>query len=435
MKEIAQFEPLLLDRNLNDFLEIMENSDRHIFITGKAGTGKSTLLTLFKETTKKNVVALAPTGIAALHIGGQTIHSFFGFPGRMVSDKDIRKLPISGLLKKMDVLIIDEISMVRADLIDAIDKTLRVNRGNDAAFGGVQLILFGDLFQLPPVVSSEEEKWFFRTHYQSPYFFHAKVLEFGLPIDHYELTQVYRQEEKRFIHLLDQIRKAQADWDEMEEINERVVPVIEEEDMIILAGRNATVDNINRESLQKLPGKLHKYIGSFKGNFDIKRCPAEITLELKPGAKVMFIKNDPQKKYVNGTLGIVTELNDDLIKVKILDHNYEESIVEVSIETWEMHKYKISKENPKKLDVETIGSYSQYPIRLAWALTIHKCQGKTFNHVLLDNEGGMFAHGQLYVALSRCRKLDGLFLKKNVSHRDIMVDPAISEYYSTHFGN
>lgn len=433
MKEELRFEPLLLDNNMNDFLEIMEHSDQHLFITGKAGTGKSTLLQLFKDTTSKNVVALAPTGIAALHIGGQTIHSFFGFPGRMITEKDIRKLPNSALLKKIDSIIIDEISMVRCDIIDAIDKTLRVNRGNDAAFGGVQLILFGDLFQLPPVVSSEEEKWFFSTHYSGAYFFNAKVFQAGLLIKHFEMNVVYRQEEKAFIRLLDSIRKAQIDWDELEEINERVTEVEEFDDLIVLAGRNTTVETINKESLEKLPGKIERYTGNFTGNFDIKRCPADVTLELKVGAKVMFIKNDPLKKYVNGTLGLITDLQHDKVKVKILDHNQTESEIEVPWETWEMHKYKINKENPKKLEVETIGSFSQYPLRLAWALTIHKSQGKTFDHVLIDNTLGMFAHGQLYVALSRCRTLKGIYLKKPVQLRDIMVDPTIIDYYTNHF--
>ncbi|HMG13895.1 MAG TPA: DEAD/DEAH box helicase [Saprospiraceae bacterium] len=433
MKEDPSFEPLVLDNNMNDFLEIMENSDQHLFITGKAGTGKSTLLQLFTDTTKKNVVALAPTGIAALHIGGQTIHSFFGFPGRMVTDKDIRKTGNSGLLKKIDSLIIDEISMVRCDVLDAIDKTLRVNRGSDAAFGGVQLILFGDLFQLPPVVSSDEEKWYFTTHYQGPYFFNAKVFQSGIIINHYELKIVYRQEERGFIRLLDSIRKAQVDWDDLEEINERVAVHEEHEDLIILAGRNASVDTINKESLEKLSGKTERYSGSFTGNFDVKRCPAEVQLELKTGAKVMFIKNDPLKKYVNGTLGLITSLEKDKVKVKILDHNHNETEIEVSQVTWEMHKYKINKDNPKKVEVETIGTFSQYPLRLAWALTIHKSQGKTFDHVMIDNAMGMFAYGQLYVALSRCRTLGGIYLKKSVQQRDIMVDPAVIEYYTTHF--
>ncbi len=427
------YKPLILDKHLNDFLEIMEHSNESMFITGKAGTGKSTLLQLFKDTTRKNVVALAPTGIAALNIQGQTIHSFFGFPARLMTDKEIRRVSNFNLLKKLDTLIIDEISMVRADLMDAIDKTLRLNRGSDAAFGGVQLILFGDLFQLPPVIATPEEKQYFRSYYESPYFFDAKIFHHGVNLRHYELNKVYRQDERHFIKLLDNIRTGTFDWDDIEEINSRVEPDVSRDDMIVLAGRNATVDQINKTSLESIHDDAYTFHASVTGNFDLRRCPAEISLELKVGARVMFIKNDPLRKYVNGTLGIVVSMTFNEIKVKTLDYKGDETIVTVEKETWEMHKYKLSEENNSKVDVEIIGTFCQFPVRLAWALTIHKSQGKTFDKLFLDNERGMFEHGQLYVALSRCRTMGGLFLNKPITPRDVMIDPTILSYYVSNF--
>jgi ATP-dependent DNA helicase PIF1 len=429
----VSYKPLILDKHLNDFLELMEYSDESMFITGKAGTGKSTLLQLFKDTTRKNVVALAPTGIAALNIQGQTIHSFFGFPARLMTEKDIRRVANFNLIKKIDTLIIDEISMVRADLMDAIDKTLRLNRASNAAFGGVQLILFGDLFQLPPVIATPEEKQYFRSFYESPYFFDAKIFKHGFELKHYELSKVYRQDERHFIRLLDNIRTGTFDWDDIEEINYRVDPDISKENMIVLAGRNATVEQINKNSLENIHKDSYTFHASVTGNFDLRRCPADISLELKEGARVMFIKNDPLRKYVNGTLGIIESMTFNEIKVKTLDDNHNETIVTVEKETWEMHRYKLSEENNSKVDVEIIGTFSQFPVRLAWALTIHKSQGKTFDQLFLDNERGMFEHGQLYVALSRCRTMNGLHLHKPITPRDVMIDPTVMSYYVSNF--
>lgn len=427
------YKPLILDKHLNDFLEIMEYSDESMFITGKAGTGKSTLLQLFKDTTRKNVVALAPTGIAALNIQGQTIHSFFGFPARLMTDKEIRRVANFNLIKKLDTLIIDEISMVRADLMDAIDKTLRLNRGSHAAFGGVQVILFGDLFQLPPVIASPEEKEYFRTWYESPYFYDAKIFHHGFSLRHYELNKVYRQDERQFIKLLDHIRTGTFDWDDIDEINSRVDPDVSKDEMIVLAGRNATVEQINKTSLAGIHAESYTFHANVTGNFDLRRCPADISLELKVGARVMFIKNDPLRKYVNGTLGVVEEITFNTLKIKTLDYDGDETIVTVEKETWEMHRYKLSEENNSKVDVEIVGTFSQFPVRLAWALTIHKSQGKTFDKLFLDNERGMFEHGQLYVALSRCKTINGLYLRKPITPRDIMIDPTVMSYYVSNF--
>ncbi|HMV23949.1 MAG TPA: AAA family ATPase [Saprospiraceae bacterium] len=431
--DTVSYQPLILDQHMNDFLELMEYSGQSMFITGKAGTGKSTLLQLFKNTTKKNVVALAPTGIAALNIQGQTIHSFFGFPARLITNKDIRRVSNYGLIRKIDVLIIDEISMVRADLMDGIDQMLRINRGTEAPFGGVQLMLFGDLFQLPPVLATTEEKEYFRTYYNSPYFFDAKIFKHGYELKNYELQKVYRQDERHFIRLLDNIRTGTFDWDDLEEINQRVEPDANKDEMIVLAGRNATVDRINKDSLSKIKEETYTFHANVTGNFDLRRCPADISLDLKKGARVMFIKNDPLRKYVNGTLGIIDSMTFNEIKVRILDNNLNETIVTVEKETWEMHRYKLNQENQSKIDIEVIGTFSQFPVRLAWALTIHKSQGKTFDRLFLDNEQRMFEHGQLYVALSRCRTMDGLHLHKPVTPRDIMIDPTVMSYYVSNF--
>ncbi len=427
------FEPLVLDPEYNENLSWLENSDKSIFITGKAGTGKSTFLQLFRQTSKKNIAVLAPTGIAALNVQGQTIHSFFGFPGRLITPAEIRKSNRSALFKKLDTLIIDEISMVRADMLDGIDKSLRIHRGNDLAFGGVQVLFFGDLFQLPPVVATEEERWYFKNHYPSPFFFDSNVMKYHPGFEYKELTKVYRQEERNFISILDNIRTNSYDWDDLEQLNERVKMPEDKSQIIVLAGRNQAVEKINNIEMERLVGEERSYTGTISGNFDEKRLPTDFQLKLKIGAKVMFVKNDPNKFYVNGTLGIITALNKDNIKVKILDNQSNEAEVEVTPITWEMYKYKINTDDSNKVGHEITGSFTQYPLRLAWALTIHKSQGKTFDMVGIDNRQNMFEHGQLYVALSRCRTLGGIYLKAPIQPRDIIVNPSVIEFHNTHF--
>jgi len=281
-------------------LHEMERTQNCLFITGKAGTGKSTLLRYWRKHTRKKAVVLAPTGIAALNIGGQTIHSFFGFPPRPLKKEEIKVRRNRKMFQALDAIIIDEISMVRADMLEQIDYFLRVNTNIRKPFGGIQMIFFGDLFQLPPVVASREEKMLFHQHYDSPYFFSAAVFKKELEINMIELRQVYRQDNRRFIRLLDSIRLRRIDEEEFEELNERYIEDFEDDDFyVILSARNASVDQINKEKLAELEGETYSYVAQITGSVSV--LPADTPLDLKVGAQVMFLKNDPKRRYVNGT--------------------------------------------------------------------------------------------------------------------------------------
>lgn len=423
--------PLVLSNSFQRMLQIMNASEEAMFITGSAGTGKSTLLRLFRQTTKHRTVVLAPTGIAALHVQGQTIHSFFGFPPRLLHPKDIFKRRNASVYKKIDLLIIDEISMVRADMIDSIDLFLRINRSNPhEPFGGVRLIFFGDLFQLPPVVASQEEKEFIRTHYETPYFFSAKVFDEHYPLAIHELHEVFRQTDRSFIRLLDNVRTQSIDYDDVEALNERYVGEDYDGDWYItLCARNAQVNQMNKEHLQRLEGEQFSYLAQVSGNFSDRSFPTDLSLNLKVGSQVMFVKNNPAQHYVNGTIGKVKTLDMNSIVVTILKPNGQLQDIEVEKFTWEILKYKPDPENPKLLKTETVGSFTQYPLKLAWAITIHKSQGKTFDRAIIDLGKGAFASGQAYVALSRCRTLEGIILKQKLGPRDVFVDPRISEFF------
>lgn len=427
--------PLELNADFKYALDILEKTNKSLFITGRAGTGKSTLLRLFRNTTRKKVVVLAPTGIAALNVGGQTIHSFCAFPPRFLTRKDIKKRSrFSKLYKAMQVCIIDEISMVRADLLDAIDKFLQINRGNLAPFGGVQMIFIGDLFQLPPVIASDLVERYLEFSYETPFFFSAKVLEMNFELEMIELRKVYRQEQRLFLRLLEAVRLNRADWEDLEDLNERYVPNFESEEFYItLSPRNYKVDQINLREISNLEGGKETYFAKIKGEFDPRQYPTKAELGLKVGAQVMFIRNDYEDhKYVNGTIGKVIEMFADKIKVMIDDHGKKEEI-EVVPSEWEILKYKPSKENPEDIESEVVGTFEQYPLKLAWAVTIHKSQGKTFEKVIIDMGKGAFEHGQTYVALSRCRSLEGIVLKQKLKLSDIMVDERIVEFYEQHF--
>ncbi len=426
--------PLELNKDFNYALDVLEKTDRSLFITGRAGTGKSTLLQLFRNTTKKKTVVLAPTGVAALNVKGQTIHSFFGFPAKPLNKKDIRKRKNRKLYKNIEVLIIDEISMVRADLLDNIDYFLRVNRENMLApFGGVQMVFFGDLFQLPPIVSSEAEQLLFQTMYDSPYFFSAKVYETGFVMEMLELRKTYRQESRHFIRLLDAVRLNQIDHDDLEELNERHDPLFQPEEFYItLSPRNNVVDQINQRELKRLNTPEFTFLASVTGDFNPKLYPAEAALKLKKGAQVMFVKNDPRRRFVNGTIGRIIQINPDNIVVEIADKQGKQS-VEVEKLEWEIQRYYLNQEDQTKIETEVVGTFTQYPLRLAWAITIHKSQGKTFDKVIIDLGYGAFEHGQTYVALSRCRTLEGIVLKQKIRIQDIMADERIVQYYETNF--
>lgn len=424
--------PLQLSEDFKYALDLMEDkrNPRNLFITGRAGTGKSTLLQLFRNTTRKKVVVLAPTGIAALNVQGQTIHSFFGFPPRLLNKHEIRKRRNRKLYEKMEMLIIDEISMVRADMVDNMDYFLQINRNNPKPFGGVQVVFFGDLFQLPPVVSTPVEHQLFQTTYESPYFFSAQIFNF-FQMEMVELQKTYRQESRNFIRLLDAVRVNQADFDDLEDLNERHIPDFDAEDFYItLSARNATVNSINAKKLAQLPGPEVTFTASISGAFQPHLYPTESILGLRLGCQVMFIKNDPERKFVNGTIGKVIKLTPDAIEVQINDHTTgTKKTIEVAKLEWEVLKYKQEPNDKGEIESEVLGTFKQYPLRLAWAITIHKSQGKTFDRIIIDLGTGAFAHGQTYVALSRCRTLEGIVLKQPLKPRDIQVDDRIVEFY------
>jgi len=423
--------PMELNSQFVEILELLEQTNSCTFITGKAGTGKSTLLQLFKSTTKKKTVVLAPTGLAALHVKGQTIHSFFGFPPRAIAKKDIKQRSYKKLFRELDTIIIDEISMVRADMLDNIDYFLRINGGDPSLpFGGKQMIFFGDMFQLPPVVSREEMQ-FFRSRYESPYFFASEVFA-ETPFEMHELTTVYRQESRRFIRLLDAIRTHRFDMDDLETLNERhtVLPDSAFTGYVTLTARNATVNEINQQQLKRLQVPEISFTGSLTGGFQGKVFPTDIILKLKEGAQVMFVKNDPMKRYVNGTIGQIKTLSEDRIIVTI-EKDGQQKDISIQPVQWELLRYKINEENA--IQSEVTGTFKQYPIRLAWAMTIHKSQGKTFEKIIIHLGKGAFTHGQTYVALSRCTALDGIVLKQKIRPNDVLIDPRIVEFYEHWF--
>ena len=424
-------EPLLLDSTFQDILQQLEQQDDHFFITGKAGTGKSTLLQIFRKTTSKKVVVLSPTGISALHVQGQTIHSFFQFPPKLLHKSDLRvHQRLVRLLKAVEVIIIDEVSMVRADILDAIDHSLQMHRKTVAPFGGVQMLFFGDLYQLPPVVSSPEEREYFSTTYPSPYFFNAHVFGSHVSLQMIELTKVYRQNERNFIRLLDAIRTMQMEYEELDELNERYIPdAIIEEPYLTLCSTNAAAHQINKERLERLTTTAHFYSGEVKGDFNERLFPTDYKLELRVDGQVMLIRNDPERRFVNGSLARIIALEEDKVLISLTNESGKSEIIDLPKMTWEVNKYTLTADVDNPIQTEVTGSFTQYPIRLAWAVTIHKSQGKTYDRVAIDLGKGAFEHGQTYVALSRCRTLDGVFLKRKLTHRDILVDERVAEFY------
>lgn len=432
--------PLQLNDDFRHALDVLEKTDTNLFVTGKAGTGKSTLLQLFRNTTHKKVAVLAPTGVAALNVQGQTIHSFFGFPPRIVTPSEAaRKVTRKDLLrmyKNLEVLIIDEISMVRADLLDGMDKFLRVNRENFRPFGGVQVVFFGDLFQLPPVVTRDPlEASYFSDYYESPYFFSAKIFQDpDFQLETLELRKVYRQESRLFLRLLEAVRVNSIDHDDLEDLNERHQPTFSETDgYITLCARNATADKINQRELSLLENTEHEFFATVKGQFDPGLYPADFGLRLRKGAQVMFVRNDlEERQFVNGTIGKITQLTQDTIVVETEEHGGKKRRIEVPKAEWEIIRYKGAATGG--LETEVIGVFIQYPLRLAWAITIHKSQGKTFDRVLIDLGGGAFEHGQLYVALSRCRTLEGVVLRHRIRPQDVITDERVVEFYEGRFG-
>jgi len=412
---------LVWDRRARFALWLMEHTKEPVFITGRAGTGKSTLLQYFRKTTSKRVAILAPTGLAAINVMGQTIHSFFRFPSRMITEDAIKRLWGNQVIRKIDLLIIDEVSMVRADLLDGIHKALQINRKNELLFGGVQVVFFGDLFQLPPVVSRAEES-LMQSYYPTPYFFSAHVFKEVKPIQ-IELTMVHRQKEEIFLDLLNQVREDRLTEQGLQFLNDRVLKQAKlPDDYLVLTTVNEKARRINEDRLKALKTPPFTYIAHTDGEFNERDYPTESELTLKVGARVMFLRNDPDGMYVNGTLGTVEYLKEDLIRIETDEGDQ----VEVGPEKWENARYYFDAEE-NKVQSETIGTFTQYPLKLAYAITIHKSQGQTFDKVAIDLDRGAFTHGQTYVALSRCRTLEGVLLTRAVRPSDILFDPAIYE--------
>ena len=411
-------------------LRIMEDSARHVFVTGRAGTGKSTLLAHFTETTAKQVAVLAPTGVAAVNVGGQTIHSFFGFRPDVTPETAKKKLRDADaeIYRKLDAIVIDEVSMVRADLMDCVDAFLRVNGPvKGAPFGGLQMILIGDLYQLPPVVGSAE-KMLFKTLYPSPYFFSARVFD-GLEMEFVELEKIYRQQDDRFIELLNAIRNRTVTEEDLALLNTRVDADFEppaDEYYIHLTSTNDLADRYNEEHLKKLKGRTWTSYGIVEGEFGKEYLPTAPELKLKKGAQVMLLNNDTWGRWVNGSIGKITGFVRDpeagtLVRVRLNDGG----TVEVAPFTWQIFRFVL---HDGGLESEEVGTFTQYPLRLAFAVTIHKSQGMTFQRAIIDVGRGTFAPGQLYVALSRCTSLEGIVLRKPLRRQNILLDWAVVRY-------
>lgn len=423
-------QPIQLNEEFRALLDEMEHGNGHLFITGQAGTGKSTLLRLFQKSTSKKVVVTAPTGVAALNVGGQTIHSFCLFPPALFGPNEVRKGRFKKLYNAMEILIIDEVSMLRVELLDRIDTFLRKNRGRNIPFGGVRLIMFGDLFQLPPVIRREEEMILSQWGYETPYFFSACSLQPPALWSVHELSRVFRQRDDRFLQLLRAIRMNAADEDDLATLNTRVRPLSDEDGLrIILAARNQKVDQINQAKLSSIDNPIRIFMAKSEGQFAPSAYPVESELALKVGTQVMFTRNDSEGAYVNGTLGEVVDMHADGVKVKVINDKSVETIIDVAPVTWEMYKYGEPKPDSQEIPREVVGSFTQLPLRLAWAVTIHKSQGQTFDRMHLDMSGGMFEHGQLYVALSRCRTLEGISLSQPITMRDIHLDEQVVDFY------
>ncbi len=501
-------------------LRLMEQTRENLFLTGEAGTGKSTLLQFFRYTTQKNVVVLAPTGVAALNVEGQTIHSFCGF-GPDITVHKVKKLgpwaPKRKLLNKLDAIIIDEISMVRADLLDCVDKFLRMNGPTGTqAFGGIQMIFIGDLYQLPPVSAERPvgqsggpatmsrfggalggEKGFYGdpllSQYASPYFFDALAYK-QTKFHHIALKQMYRQKDRVFIDVLNAVRNNAAMQEHLTVLNQRAqtagAKFTFEKFAIYLTTTNQRARQVNNFFIERLKGELKTFQGRTAGTFEDRELPTDLNLQIKVGAQVMMLNNDRKKRWVNGTMGKIVAIgfgNTDVEQARGLPSRMENGsvvsspqawedapqgqrgrtleaedqspeltyepispydyrpqssgmVVTVELETgetvdvtpftWEMHKFVLDKET-EKIDIQTTGTFTQYPFKLAWAVTIHKAQGKTFDKVYVDLSTGTFAHGQLYVALSRCRTLEGLFLRRPITPADILLDQRIVQFLNS----
>lgn len=427
-------------------LAFVAHTRASLFLTGKAGTGKTTFLKYVREHVPKNMMIVAPTGVAAINAGGVTVHSFFQLPmGTYVADLPqgfhrneqavnrhhlIKNLRINAqkraLINQLDLLIIDEVSMLRSDKLDAIDEILRFVRKNRQPFGGVQMVYIGDLQQLPPVVTNDEQE-LMDTHYDSPFFFDANVLQQNPPV-FIELKKIYRQQEQQFIDLLNKVRNNQLNESDFELLNARYRAsyVGIDEGVITLTSHNQKAIAINEKALQDLPGSIHEFLGRVKGDFHERQFPTEMNLRLKIGAQVMFVKNDtsPEKRWFNGKLVRVEHIDEEGIHV--VDETGQWQVC-VGKEIWQQIRYEVD-EKDGRITEKVIGEFEQYPLKLAWAITIHKSQGLTFDRVVID-AGESFAAGQVYVALSRCTSLNGLILQSRITPNSIHRDERIARFH------
>lgn len=425
-KQKNRLKDVEITEEYNAIKTLIERGKQFLFVTGKAGTGKTTLIHFLNNVFEhKNVVTVAPTGVAALNAKGQTIHSFFKLPPRFVFPEDIKTVSNKRFYVDMHILIVDEISMVRADVIDGMNSFLQKARGNRKPFGGIQVIFLGDLFQLPPVINSSEGKMLSKHGYRSPYFFSAKSLQNAqlIPIN---LTKIYRQSDVHFINLLSNIRTGKDIQKTINKINKVCFNNSNFKTQITLSATNAVAESINTNKLKQINSKEVSYFGSMGGDFKERNLPSPMQLTLKVGAQVMMTQN--QRDWVNGSLAKVVSLSDNTIKIKLLDKPGK--IYQVDKARWETFKY-VYDSDLGKISPKVSGWFEQYPIMIAWAITIHKSQGKTLDSVTINMGSGAFTTGQTYVALSRCKNLERINLLKEIKETDVRVDKNIINFYKS----
>ncbi|MET0989967.1 MAG: DEAD/DEAH box helicase [Glaciihabitans sp.] len=415
---------LTLSAEQSAVFDAIETTRENIFVTGRAGTGKSTLLNHLSWNTSKQVVIAAPTGVAALNVGGQTIHSLFRLPIGVIADHPIEQAAeLRKLLNTIDTLVIDEVSMVNADLLDAIDRSLRQARQKPREpFGGVQVVLFGDPYQLAPVPGDADERAYFQDQYRSMWFFDAKVWE-ETDLRIYELTVIHRQHEDEFKHMLNAVRHAKVTAEIAGRLNAMGARPAPTQGAITLATTNSTVTRINATALARLPGKSQRAQAEISGEFGGRAYPADDTLELKIGAQVMFLRNDAEQRWVNGSIGTVRKI-DTTVWVEV-----DGEVHSVSPAIWEKYRYTYSP-TTKALKKDIVAEFTQFPLRLAWAVTIHKSQGKSYDRAIVDLGSRSFAPGQTYVALSRITTLEGLYLTRPLRPADIIIDQNVQRFMS-----
>jgi len=437
MHPIEENNDIDINKEFRQAFELIERTSAPVFLTGKAGTGKSTFLRYFRDHTTKKTVVLAPTGVAALNIHGQTIHSFFNFkPDITVDNLNVVRVSknMAKVYRNLEIIVIDEISMVRADLLDCVDAFLRIYGPTSRhPFGGVQMIFIGDLYQLAPVVRGTEKE-IFQTVYRSPYFFDSKVFS-ELQMEYLEFGKNYRQKDAAFLDLLNHIRNNTVEQEQLDILNARVqrdyVPD-DKEFIVYLTTTNKLADEINEQRLRELNTESFAWEGEVEGEFATNDLPTQANLLLKTGAQVIMLNNDPAHRWVNGSIGKIVNVFDTVGgKAVVTVHLANGEKVEVELFTWEIFRFFFN-DDTQTIESEIVGTFKQFPLKLAWAVTIHKSQGKTFEKVIIDIGRGAFCHGQLYVALSRCTSLEGIILKRPISRSDIFIDHQITTFLTDH---